>query len=136
MKLEKIDHICIAVRDVKKAEEIYRRTFEIEPIDRYIDENEKINVVRFLIGEVAFEVMEPTDDNSEVAKFLEKRGEGVFLISFKVANVPNSMDELIQKGISLLDTQPRKWRNSNFTFLHPRDYNGVLIELIDEAAGE
>lgn len=136
MKLEKIDHICIAVRDVKKAEKIYRRTFEIEPIDRYIDENEKINVVRFLIGEVAFEVMEPTDDNSEVAKFLEKRGEGVFLISFKVANVPNSMDELIQKGISLLDTQPRKWRNSNFTFLHPRDYNGVLIELIDEAAGE
>lgn len=136
MKLEKIDHICIAVRDVKKAEEIYRRTFEIEPIDRYIDENEKINVVRFLIGEVAFEVMEPTDDDSEVAKFLEKRGEGVFLISFKVANVPNSMDELVLKGISLLDTKPRKWRDSNFTFLRPKDFNGVLIELIDEAAGK
>lgn len=132
MKLDKIDHICIAVKDVKKAAEIYSRTFDLEPIDRYIDENEKINVVRFLIGEVAFEVMEPTDDDSEVAKFLAKRGEGVFLISFKVESVSDTTDELVQRGVSLINEQPKKWRNSNFSFLHPRDFNGVLIELIDE----
>lgn len=131
MKLEKIDHICIAVKDVKKAEEVYSRAFDMQPIDCYIDEKEKINVVRYMIGDVAFELMESTTQDGEVAKFIEKNGEGVFLISFKVPNVVESMDELFKKGLPLIDKYPRKWRNSNFTFLHPKTFNGVLLEIID-----
>lgn len=131
MKLEKIDHICIAVKDVKKAEQIYSKAFDIEAVDRYVDEPEKINVVRFMIGEVGFELMESTSPDGEVAKFIERNGEGVFLISFKVPDTVESMDELSKKGFPLLDQKPRKWRNSNFTFLHPKGFNGVLLEIID-----
>jgi len=131
MELEKIDHICIAVRDVGKAEELFAKAFDLKAIDHYIDENEKINVARFMIGEVAFEVMESTSPDGEVAKFIEKNGEGVFLISLKVPDVANSMEELNNKGFPLIDEKPRRWRESNFAFLNPKGFAGVLIELID-----
>jgi len=131
MKLEKIDHICIAVKDVGKAEEQFARAFDLKAVDHYIDENEKINVARFMIGEVAFEVMESTSPDGEVAKFIEKNGEGVFLISLKVPDVPSSMEELDKKGFPLIDKKARRWRDSNFAFLHPKGFAGVLIELID-----
>lgn len=131
MKLEKIDHICIAVKDVQKAEQVYSRAFDIKGMDHYVDENEKINVVRFMIGEVGFELMESTSPDGEVAKFIEKNGEGVFLISFKVPDTTESMDELSKKGFPLIDNEARKWRTSNFAFLHPKSFNGVLLELID-----
>ncbi|MDF9409439.1 MAG: Glyoxalase/Bleomycin resistance protein/Dioxygenase superfamily protein [Pelotomaculum sp. PtaB.Bin013] len=131
MKLEKIDHICIAVKDVVKAEEQFAKAFDLKAVDHYIDENEKINVARFMIGEVAFEVMESTSPDGEVAKFIEKNGEGVFLISLKVPNVENSMEELDKKGFPLIDKKTRRWRDSNFAFLHPKGFAGVLIELID-----
>lgn len=134
MNLERIDHICIAVKDVKQAEEAYSKIFDMEPIFRYIDDSEKINVVRFQIGEVAFEVMESTTPDGEVAKFIEKNGEGVFLISFKVPDVVESMADLDKKGVRMIDKKPRIWRNSNFAFLHPKAVNGVLIEIIDENA--
>lgn len=134
MNLERIDHICIAVKDVKQAEEAYSKIFDLQPIDRYIDDGEKINVVRFKIGEVAFEVMESTTPDGEVAKFIEKNGEGVFLISFKVPNVPEAMDDLKQKETRMIDSKPRIWRNSHFAFIHPKAVNGVLVEIIDEAA--
>ncbi|MCG9968254.1 VOC family protein [Pelotomaculum terephthalicicum JT] len=131
MELEKIDHICIAVRDVGKAEELFAKAFDLKAVDHYIDENEKINVARFMIGEVAFEVMESTSPYGEVAKFIEKNGEGVFLISLKVPDVANSMEELNNKGFPLIDKKPRRWRESNFAFLNPKGFAGVLIELID-----
>ena len=131
MNLERIDHICIAVKDVKQAEEKYSKIFDLEPIFRYVEEKEKINVVRFMIGEVAFEVLEATDPDSNVAKFIERNGEGVYLISFKVPDVAESMAEMKAKGVKLLDETPRRWRDSNYTFCRPKDFNGVLLELID-----
>ncbi len=131
MKLEKIDHICIAVKDVKKAEELFAGTFDLRAVDHYIDEKEKISVARFMIGEVAFELMESTSPDGEVARFIKKNGEGMFLISFKVPDVEGSMEELNKKGLSPIDKKPRNWCGRNFTFLHPKDFAGVLIELID-----
>jgi len=131
VKPEKIDHICIAVKDLKEAVAHYTKAFQLEQVDAYVDEPEKINVVRFMVGEVAFELMESTTPDGEVAKFIEKNGEGVFLISFKVPDVPEAMKELDQEGVKVLDETPRKWRDSKFTFLNPKDYHGVLIELID-----
>jgi len=131
MNLERIDHICIAVKDVKKAEETYAKAFDLQPILRYVEEKEKINVVRFMIGEVAFEVLEATDPDSDVGRFIERKGEGVFLISFKVPDVADSIAELNGKGIELIDKTPRRWRDSNYAFCRPKDFNNVLIELID-----
>jgi methylmalonyl-CoA/ethylmalonyl-CoA epimerase len=84
-----------------------------------------------MIGEVAFELMESTSPDGEVARFIKKNGEGMFLISFKVPDVEGSMEELNKKGLSPIDKKPRNWCGRNFTFLHPKDFAGVLIELID-----
>jgi len=131
MKLERIDHICIAVKDVKQAEEKYSRIFDMEPILRYVEEKEQINVVRYQIGEVAFEVLEGTTPDCNVSKFIERNGEGVYLISFKVPDVVESLAELKAKGVNVLDDKPRVWRGSNYTFCSPKDFNGVLVEIID-----
>ena len=131
MKPERIDHICIAVKDVKKAEEFYSKTFDMEPTLRYVFEPEKINVVRYQIGEVSFEVLEGTSPDSEVSKFIEKNGEGVFLLSFKMANTADAIADMNKKGVPMLDQEPRIWRDSAYAFCNPKAFNGVLVELID-----
>lgn len=131
MKIEKIDHICIAVKDLKKAEEYLKEIFGLAPDDRYIEENEKIDVARYYIGEVGLELMGFTDTDSEVAKFIDKHGEGVYLISLKVDNTEKALEELKAKNVPVIDEVPRKWRNSNYIFLKPKAFFGVLMELID-----
>jgi len=95
MKLNKIDHICIAVKNLEEAKKIWEPVLgKSEPDDAYIDEPEKINVARYMVGEVGFELMESTTPDGDVAKFIEKRGEGVMLISLNVDNTRESMAEI------------------------------------------
>ena len=97
MKLEKVDHICIAVKNLEEAERYFSRVFDLEPDDRYIEEKEKIEVVRYYIGEAGLELVASTDPEGDVAKFIERNGEGVFLLSLKVPKVEEAMDELRKK---------------------------------------
>lgn len=131
MKIEKIDHLCIAVKDIEKAEKHFYRLFGLKPDDRYIEEKEKINVRRYYVGEVALELMSSTDADGEVAKFIEKYGEGFYLLSLKVDNAEEALRELKEKNIPLIDAIPRRWRDSNYIFLKPQAMFGVLTELID-----
>lgn len=131
MKLEKIDHICIAVKDRAKAEDRFREVFGLEPDIRYVDDSEKIDVARYYVGEVGLELVAPTTDDSEVAKFIRNQGEGFFLLSLKVPDTAESLEELKQKPVDLIDQKPRKWQDSQFAFIHPKSLFGVLFELID-----
>jgi methylmalonyl-CoA/ethylmalonyl-CoA epimerase len=132
MKAEKIDHICIAVKDLKRAEKIYEETLGLELSTRYTAESEKIRVARYYIGEVALELMEPTGPDSEVAKFLERRGEGVFLISYRVADVAQGLSELRAKGEPTIDREPRRLMGSRYAFIQPPNRMcGVLTEIFD-----
>ncbi|MGI6308534.1 MAG: VOC family protein [Dethiobacteria bacterium] len=131
MKLEKVDHICIAVKNLEEAERYFSRVFDLEPDDRYIEEKEKIEVVRYYIGEAGLELVASTDPEGDVAKFIERNGEGVFLLSLKVPKVEEAMDELRKKGVPLTDEVPRQWRQSKYTFIKPKAMFGVLLELID-----
>ncbi|MBM4347863.1 MAG: methylmalonyl-CoA epimerase, partial [Deltaproteobacteria bacterium] len=81
MKIEKIDHICFAVKDLEATKRVYREDFGLTPKYEYVAESEKIKVARYLIGEVAVEFMESTSSDGEVAKFIESRGEGAYLIA-------------------------------------------------------
>jgi len=136
MKVNKIDHICIAVKNLDQARKLW------EPImgkskadDEYIDEPEKIRVARYWLGEVGFELMESTTPDGDVAKFIEKNGEGVMLISFNVDNTRKSVDELKGKGYSFIPDKrgevARPFRDCEFAFIHPKRVNGVLLEIID-----
>jgi methylmalonyl-CoA/ethylmalonyl-CoA epimerase len=84
MKVNKIDHICIAVKDLDAARRIWEPILgKPEPDDPYVDEPEKIRVARYWLGDVGFELMESTSPDGDVAKFIEKRGEGIMLIGLR-----------------------------------------------------
>lgn len=132
MKAEKIDHICIAVKDLRKARKIYEDMLGLELDVAYEADSEKIRVARYYIGEVALELMESTAPGSDVDRFIEKKGEGVFLIAYKVADVAAGLKELKDKGERLIDQEPRYLMGSRYAFVMPPQKTcGVLTEIID-----
>jgi methylmalonyl-CoA/ethylmalonyl-CoA epimerase len=132
MKAEAIDHICIAVKNLEEAQKVYEETLGLELAVKYIAKSEKIHVARYYLGDVALELMEATDKDSEVAKFIEKRGEGVFLISYKVADVAEGLAELKAKGEKTIDQNTRHLMGNRYAFIQPpARLCGVLTEVID-----
>ena len=131
MKINKIDHICIAVKNLEEAKKIWEPVLGKGPDDEYVDEPEKINVARYYLGEVGFELKESTSPDGQVAKHIEKRGEGVMIVSFGVDNTRESMAELTEKGYPFIGGA-RPFRDCEFAFIHPKKVNGVLLEIIDD----
>lgn len=102
MKPNGIDHICIAVKSIDQAKKTWEPVFgKSKPDVEYSDDLEKINVARYYLGNVGFELMESTSPEGDVAKFIRKNGEGIMLISLNVDNTRESMDELEKKGTRL-----------------------------------
>ena len=137
MKLNKIDHICIAVKNLEEAKKLWEPVLgKAGPDDAYIDEPEKINVARYYVGEVGFELMESTPADGDVARFIERNGEGVMSISFNVDNTRDAIDELKAKDYPFIPDSrgeiARPFRECEFAFIHPKKLNGVLTELIDD----
>jgi len=128
-----VDHICIAVKDVEQAEEDYINAFGWEVAYRYVDEPEKIKVTGFMVGPTAIEIMEDTDGTGEVAKFVQRNGEGVMLISYNVDNCEQSLEKLKRNNVQLIDQKPRFFaeHDRNFAFVHPKATHGILTEIID-----
>lgn len=136
MKLNKIDHISIAVKDLDEARKIWEPILgKAAPDDAYVDEPEKIRVARYWVGEVGFELMESTTPDGDVAGFIERNGEGIMLISFNVDNTREAVGELKEKDYPFIPDKKgdvaRPFRDCEYAFLHPRKVNGVLLELID-----
>jgi len=136
MKVNKVDHICIAVKNLAEACKVWEPLLgKTGPDDVYVDEPEKIRVARYWVGEVGFELMESTAPDGDVAKFIEKRGEGIMLVSFNVDNTREAVSELESKGYPFISDargeKARRFRDCEFAFVHPKKLNGVLTELID-----
>ena len=137
MKPDKIDHICIAVRNVEAAKKIWEPVLgKSKPDDEYVDEGEQIKVARYWVGEVGLEIMESTTPDGPVATFIEKNGEGIMLISFRVDNTRKAVEDLKVKGYPFIPDAKgnvlRPFRKCEFAFIHPKKMNGVLTELIDD----
>ena len=131
-KPKKIDHICLAVRDLEAARKIYEDVLGLELDCIYTAESEKIHVARYYIGEVALELMESTAPDGEVAKFIKRQGEGVFLISYQVDDVVDKMQELRERGYDLIDQKPRELFGNRYAFINPpQQLCGVLTEIVD-----
>ncbi|MHC4599683.1 MAG: VOC family protein [Planctomycetota bacterium] len=142
MKAKKIDHFCIAVKDLDAARKVWEPVLgKAEPDDPYVDEPEKIRVARYWVGEVGFELMESTTPDGPVAKWIEKNGEGIMLIGLNVENTREAIKELeareypfIPNPEPLADDDTKKarpFRDCEFAFIHPKKMSGVLLELID-----
>lgn len=132
MTVNKLDHICIAVKDLDQARKVWEPILgKKRPDEEYTDDPEKIKVARYRVGEVGFELMESTAPDGKVARHIEKRGEGVMVVSLNVDNTRQATKELKQQGYPFVgDIRP--FRDSEYSFIHPKKINGVLLELIDD----
>jgi methylmalonyl-CoA/ethylmalonyl-CoA epimerase len=132
MKLKAIDHLCFAVRDLDAARKKYEQDLGLELDGLYVSRSEKISAARYYVGEVALELIAPTSADSEVAKFLQRRGEGFYLISYRVDDVEATLSELKAKGVRTIDRRPRRLRGNRYAFIHsPGELSGVLTEVLD-----
>jgi methylmalonyl-CoA/ethylmalonyl-CoA epimerase len=128
----KIDHICVAVKDLLEAKDRWGRLLgKPEPDMTYRHQPEAIHVARYDVGGVGYEIMASTKEGSEVDRFVRNRGEGIMLIAFKVPDTEEAMRILTENGFQLIDHEPRIWRQSRYAFLSPKFMNGVLVEIID-----
>ena len=126
-----VNHIALVVNDMDETLEFYRRTFGVgsAETEEVPDQGVRAAVVR--IGGTLLELIEPTDPSSGVAKYIERRGEGMHHICFEVDNLEDTLSRLDDADVQLVDKTPRKGLVGNIAFLHPRSTRGVLIELVD-----
>ena len=132
MKVKEVDHICFAVRSVEQARKVYEGVMGMQPAFEYTAEQEGIRVVRYYVGSVAIEIMEPTNSTCEVARFLDRNGEGFYLIAYKVDDVKEALNELNKTGIQTIDVEPRRIMGARYAFIQPsKAFHGVMTEIID-----
>lgn len=136
MKVEKIDHICIAVRDLDQAVRNWEPLLgKSRPDQVYVHEPEKIRVARYILGGVGLELMESTSPDGPVARWIEKHGEGLMVLSLNVESTREALEELESKGYPFVQAPEgeklRPFGDCEFAFIHPDKLNGVLLELID-----
>ncbi len=130
--IKKIDHIGLAVKSLDQTLGFYRDALGIQPSSIEDVASEKIRSAFLNVGDAHFEVMEPTSPESPVAKFLEKRGEGMHHISLEVDDIRAELKKLEAQGVALIDREPRMGAHYIVAFIHPRSTGGVLIELTEK----
>lgn len=134
MKLSHIEHIGIAVKSLETAISYYENMLGLKCYAVEEVAEQKVKTAFFKVGQTKIELLESTDPEGPIGKFLEKKGEGVHHIAFATEDgIQNSLDELASKGIRLIDKSPRKGAEGlNIAFLHPRSTIGVLTELCED----
>jgi len=133
---KRIDHIAIIVRDIEQALVFYRDTLGITPGEIKEVPSEQVRIAFLPMGGPGgseIELIEPTTPDSSLAKFLEKRGEGLHHVCLEVENIDAALAEMQEKGAPVLDKQPRIAAEGRAIFLHPRGTNGVLLELLEKS---
>jgi len=129
----KIEHIGIAVKDIGQSNELFTKLFNKSPYKLEKVESEGVSTSFFMLGESKIELLEATNPDSAIAKFIDKKGEGIHHIAFEVKDIYAEMERLKNEGFTLLNEQPKKGAdNKLICFLHPKSSNGVLIELCQE----
>jgi methylmalonyl-CoA/ethylmalonyl-CoA epimerase len=135
LRIGKIHHVAVVVRDLDAALNLYRDKLGLSvetvmpiPFDRV--------TIGFLpVGEVKIELVQPTDNTTGSAKFLESRGEGFHHVCFEVPDIQAALDKLAADGLQLIDTAARKGADGPVAFIHPKSCHGVLVELIEAPGG-
>ena len=127
------EHIGIAAKNLKESEELYSKLFNILPYKRETVASEFVNTSFFKINQSKIELLEATDPDSAIAKFIDKKGEGFHHIAFEVDDIVAEMARLKNEGFTLLSEVPKRGADNKLVcFLHPKSTNGILIELCQE----
>jgi methylmalonyl-CoA/ethylmalonyl-CoA epimerase len=130
MKVLKIDHLGIAVHSIEEAKKLFQDTLGLKFEGSETVAEQKVTTAFFPVGDSEVELLESTAPDGPIAKYLEKRGEGIQHIAFRVENIEEALAELKKKGIRLIDEKPRMGAGgAKIAFLHPKSTHGVLIEI-------
>ena len=128
----KLDHIAIVVKDLEEAVATYSRKLGVPLESRHRVEHEGVEIAVMSLDNTRIELLHPLENNNGVAKFLEKRGEGLHHICLEVDNLEALIQSLEIAGLKLIDTQPRRgYKGNKAIFVHPASTNGVLIEFYE-----
>ncbi len=129
----KLDHVAIAVNDLSESIKIYEKLFETQPSEIEKIESQSVNTIFFESQNNKIELLESTNPESPIAKFIEKKGEGLHHIAFQVDNIYSEIQRLKTVGFTIINETPTQGANNKLVvFLHPKTTNGVLIELCQE----
>jgi methylmalonyl-CoA/ethylmalonyl-CoA epimerase len=135
--MEKLEHIGIAVKDLDAANKLFasllgREHYKIEEVA-----SEGVRTSFFDVGGVKIELLEATNENSPIAKFIEKKGEGIHHLAFEVSNIREGIKSYQEKGFQLINSEPKKGAdNKMIAFLHPKSTQSVLVELCQDRSKE
>ncbi|MBL7817734.1 MAG: methylmalonyl-CoA epimerase [Saprospiraceae bacterium] len=132
--MNKIEHIGIAVKSIESSNSVFEKLLGVAHYKMEEVATEGVLTSFFKIGESKIELLEATREDSPIAKFIEKRGEGIHHIAFDVTDIRAEMVRLQDEGFTLLNTEPKRGADNKLVcFLHPKGTNGVLVELCQEA---
>jgi methylmalonyl-CoA/ethylmalonyl-CoA epimerase len=133
MKPSHVEHIGIAVKDLDESIRFYEEVLGLQCYNIEEVKDQKVRTAFFQVGDSKIELLESTDPDGPIGKFVEKKGEGVHHIAFSVDNIEEELENAKQKGIRLIDEQPRKGAEGlDIAFLHPKATHGTLIELCED----
>lgn len=131
--LKKVEHIGIAVKNLENSNNLFVKLFGKDHYKVEKVESEGVSTSFFMLGETKIELLEATNPDSAIAKFIEKKGEGIHHIAYEVDDIYAEMERLKKEGFELIHQQPKEGAdNKLICFLHPKSTNGVLIELCQE----
>lgn len=132
MKITHIEHIGIAVKSLKEAIPFYEETLGLKCYNVEEVKDQKVKTAFFKVGQTKIELLESTDAEGPIGKFIEKRGEGVHHIAYAVEQIEDQLKKVEEKGVRLIDKTPRKGAEGlDIAFLHPKSTFGVLTELCE-----
>jgi methylmalonyl-CoA/ethylmalonyl-CoA epimerase len=133
MEITHIEHIGIAVRNLEESIKFYEETFGLKCYAIEEVKDQKVRTAFFKVGQTKIELLESTEPEGTIGKFIDKRGEGIHHLAFAVKNIKSALTETEEKGIQLIDTQPRKGAEGlDIAFIHPKSTLGVLTELCEK----
>jgi methylmalonyl-CoA/ethylmalonyl-CoA epimerase len=134
MKIKHIDHIGIAVKDLEQAGRFYTEVLGLSIQGTETVAEQKVTVAFLPITDSEIELLESTDPEGPVSRYIDSRGEGIQHIAYRVEDIDAALAELKEKGIRLIDQEPRKGAGgARIAFIHPKETNGVLVELCERS---
>ncbi len=133
----KVEHIGIAIKDMQASVPLFEKLLNTPCYKTEMVESEKVNTAFFRQGETKIELLESITPDGVIAKFIERKGEGIHHIAFDVADIRQEMKRLQAEGFTLLNEEPKKGADNKWVcFLHPKGTNGVLVELCQDRGKE
>jgi len=130
--IEKIDHIGIAVKSIKETSELLSNILGLKVAGEEIVEEQKVKVAFLPLGDSELELLESTSPEGPITRFIEKKGEGIQHIAFRVNNIEEVLKQIKKEGVRLIDEKPKYGAGgAKIAFLHPKSTNGILVELCE-----